>query len=123
VPLAFALFFRHNRFPFANRFAGAVIVLLLAGVVSSIISHNYSMGVSYFFAWIPFSNLFALMSHRNEELSVVVHGVSSIASTVVATFYVLKCGSGWRKAERELETLAEDLIARDQNSVTAPGEA
>lgn len=123
VPLAFALFFRHNRFTFANRVAGSIIVLLLAGIVSSIISHNYSMDISYFFAWIPFSNLFALIGHRIEELNVFVHGVLSIFSTVVATFYVLKCGTGWRKVERELETRAEHLLVEDKNSVTKAGEA
>jgi hypothetical protein len=123
VPLALALFFRHNRFAFANRFAAALIVLLVVGIVSSIISHNYSMGVSYFLAWIPYCNLFALIGHRIEDLHVVVHGVSAIISTVLATFYVLKCGSSWRKVEKELETLAEDLIAGEKSCVAITGKS
>lgn len=114
VPLAIALLLGKTKFSLFNRFAGAVAALLVIGVMNFFLFKEYSVGLSYFLAWDPFSSLLYLFDDSDYGASFVTYLANTIASTALAGFLILRCRSEWRREEKKLELLAADLLEQER---------
>ncbi|MGJ8641573.1 MAG: ABC transporter permease [Opitutaceae bacterium] len=114
MPVALTLLLERTGITFVNRFCISAIVLLVIGMVSAVIGSNYGTGVFYLFSWVPFNNIFAILSYKPHEINYLVFTIGSITTAVLSIFYVYMRGREWRSVERELEQLAEELIANEK---------
>lgn len=109
LPLTLALLMPGSRLKLLSRYIIVTGILIVLGILGAALSYNYGMFLSYLFVLDPFANLFMMFGNNSFSYNIYVYAIGSSITTGFSIYFIFKEGVHWRRRERELEKVAEQI--------------